>query len=311
MAYETLPSAADPAAFAGPVVDSPLPSAASPLAAPPVVSPSAPSPGGMQYSTDPAAGAPTPVAPVVPAVDPIAGLATQYGIPAEELTGFTDEANARIHIQRTLDRYAREGLQFQNQRFEQDVSQVSNAPVVPPIVPPTTFEFDEATDPKVVAAFNKVQADIAAAAARAEKAEQSLTHFHESQARQAQQQIVSRASSSVDKLASPKYGVAGNRTAAQQMELQGLFGLADSLIAGYTANGRQVPVIETIVAQALLLHNQTAAPAQAAAPPAQAIPGTLAQRPVAPVVPISKPGGSLTEDAQFMSAAREIMRRGM
>lgn len=312
--------------YGGPTVATP----AAPSAPPSYAAPAAPVTGFTPVAPvspsivpatpvgQPAAPAPTPTP-----QDQIRDLATQYGLPADQFSGFTDVDNAKAAARLYLDSVASRGYQGGGYLAEAPAPVQPAAAPVQPAAAPAAIELDlDTTDPKVVAAFKAQQAQIAQLIQRTEAAENSQRAAQETQQREIQQQIWTRASNTIDKLASATYGVAGNRSVVQRAATEQLLRVADSLIAGYRAQGGNVPTIETILQQAVFLHSGGAQTAAAPAPVVNA-PSLVPQgygyngptRPatnpfVAPAVPGQPRVVPLDQDPDFAAAAIARLRQG-
>lgn len=268
--------------------------------------------------------------------DQIKAFAESYGLPAEHFAGFTDLSNAQAAARLLLDSFAREGLGGWEQS---PVLDGPAAPVFPPapnvvqqpqpaqVTEALKLDLDEATlDPKLVAAFKQLQEfaskGVQSATERAEKAEKLVQEFQTRQQNEQRQAVATRASSAVDKLASPRYGVGRNRTAAQKLAVENLYRLADGIIYGMHNRGLPVPQIEQVIQQAVLLDQTASAPAQPVQPQQQQpqlLPqqyqGHFGQAFAPPRAPVNTPFPqqnrpiSLENDQQFAQAALEILRR--
>jgi hypothetical protein len=256
----------------------------------------------------------------------ISDLASSVGLDPQNFASFDSVDNARAAAQLWLESLARGGANYAQQQYspppaaDQQQQQFAQQAPGTQTPPPAEFklELDDSTDPKIVNAFNKLtqhlQSQIQKANQRAEQAEQAYSNFHRQQQRALETQVLNRANSVVDKLASAKYGVGANRNPMQAVALNNLYSIADRLLAGWKNSGQPIPQVEQILHQALLLDGQTG-PAQKAAPQQQAplaglsvTPGIRGGNPTFPNPqrPASMP---LDHDPNFLAGVAAILAR--
>lgn len=333
----TIPSGVTPVAPVQPAITTPagpvVPAAAvAPPAGPPAAGtfgtianiPTAPD--GIAESTLATPAAAPVAAPAQPVVqDQIRQVAERYGVDADQLSGFSDVGNAEAAARLLLNQIASAGFQTLYGQPQAPAVLQPPAPVLPPVATPAApaFELDEELiDPKVVAVIKSQQAQIAEAKAAAAAAQQAVAQFQSQNAAQVQQQVFDRATAAVDKVASPKYGVGQQRTVPQRLAVENLYRIADSLIAGMQARGMPVPVIETVIQQALYLDgvSQIAAPVVPPVPappipaPAGLVPLGYSHQPQAAqsfrAPPTPQKTVPLEYDVDFNNAALAVLRSG-
>lgn len=314
------------------VVDSPLPQ--TPGATIPV-------PAGQQpFTAAPEQTVPGTAAEPVNTPDDVTRMGQTLGL---DLTAFPTPESKRAAVQWAIERYAATGFNVNpadagqpatpaNTPLEEDDDE-GNADVT---------EFDAAigitgiTDPKVAKQIKALEK-------RLQKAETENRRIQETFQQQQQAvyegqvaELTRRTEAAIDKMASAKYGVGGQKTFGQQVSRENLKRLAGSIIYGLQNQpGQTIPVIEEIVALAAFYDNGgqlPQAPQQAQANPMAAlmsslgIPQTQSQpqaapvqtafgRPIqpaqaAPARPIVNEKDYYLKDPQYMAGAKAIMNRG-
>jgi hypothetical protein len=103
----------------------------------------------------------------------------------------------------------------------------------------------------------------------------SLDGINQSAKERQLQSVLSEAEGVVASFNSQKYGIAGNRTALQEMAISRLYNLADAIAIGAVNRGQQIPPVSVRLAQARLLDGDVP-------PPNTAGGGALPQRTAVP-----------------------------
>ena len=197
--------------------------------------------------------------------------------------------------------------------------------LAPPTLPDFSFkgvDFGEA-GPEVEKAFKQmgeqnqsalkqIMGEVQSANQAAEEAKQSYLDSGRQQVAAYEQQVVDRASSYIDSLQSPKYGVGQNRTMVQQMASAQVMGVAKNLMRGWPSYG-QTPPIETIM-QAAVFFIEGQVPT--APTPSETPTPALTQQTASGIAPAvvrgtGSAGGadSLMGDKEFLDGGRAILAR--
>ena len=306
----------DPSVTTAPViVDSPVPSSDVSLADLPSSS-----------ATPPPAADPTPSK-----IDPAyQELNQHFGIDSSTLA---DDAAAVAALRPVIGMLAQSGVP-QNAPVQPQGVDPGTVPVTPgqPLPPDTTtvpeFSFDDVdfgdAGPEVEKAFKKlgaqnqkalqqVMGEAQAAKKSADEAKQIFVNSNAQSVQAQEQQVLSRANSYLDTLASAKYGVGQQRTMIQQMASQQVMQIAGNIIRGTQNHGQTPPSIEAVMKSAIVyIEGKLPVPAPPAIPP---VPGLAHQTATgAAPAPVqgsgsAGSGGELMNDPKFMDGARAIMSR--
>jgi len=274
------------------------------------------------------AAAATPAAPAAPSADDvkaeIAAIATDYGIDPAILTQFPDVESAYTAITLFANQYANVGIDTGGPSGAPPAQAAAPAAPATPAVDALNFELDEsALDDKSVAAFNALKAALVEERKRNTSVEEKVNAIAQFHASEHKRQLHARAAAVVDSFGSEKYGTSANRTAAQRLNVNRLYALADNLQIGLESKGLVVPDIEQVLLQVALSEgvrrpSKTAPGATpAAVPPAVVAPPAAKKAPAAPrplvpaTVSLSKDShlGNLHKDPAFMGAVSRILSR--
>ncbi len=292
------------------VVDSPIPSV--PNSSPPA-DPAVESVPGV-----------TPVSKIDPGFQEINGF---LGIDSSQ---FVDDAAAGAALRPALEILAQTGAAQTAPPVNAPIQPAGVDPVpvapdqpLPPAVGDFSFEgidFGEA-GPEVEKAFKalgkqnqKALSHVLAEAQAAKKSADETRQAYLTQSSQAvqvqEQQVLQRANSYLDGLASPKYGVGQNQSMVQQLASQQVLQVAGNLYRGMQTQGRS-PNIETLMQAAVFFIEgkmPTATPA-APAPVPGLPPRTASGEAPAPVRGSGSAGegGALMDDTDFLAGARAIL----
>lgn len=195
--------------------------------------------------------------------------------------------------------------------------QNSQAPA-PPAAAVEDEDFGD-LDPKVVARLKRLDSDLKQTRAQAQQFQDRLAHDQHVMQQQQNKEILDRALATIDALADPRYGVAGNRSFTQDIARENLLRTADRIVAGMKNTGKHIPTIEKLVHMAVLAENGKLPTAKAAAAG-----GSQNGVPPAPVGGGSKDFGAAPQqrrktgtevdsylaDKDYMDGARAIVNRG-
>lgn len=174
-------------------------------------------------------------------------------------------------------------------------------------------------DPKVVARLKRLDSDLKQTRAQAQQFQDRLAHDQQMLQQQQHKEILDRALATIDALADPRYGVAGNRSFTQDIARENLLRTADRIVAGMKSTGKSIPTIEKLVHMAVLAESGKLPTAKAAAAG-----GSANGAPPAPVSGGAKDHGlppqqrrktgtevdSYLADKDYMDGARAIVNRG-
>lgn len=252
----------------------------------------------------------------------ISEIATQYGMDPAILTQFNDVDSAYTAIAMFADQYANIGLD------EGGVRQPAPAAPAAP-APPADIELDldeSALDDKSLAAFRTLKQALADERKNRSAIEDKVNALIEVQATAHKRALHATAAAVVDSFNSEKYGTSANRTAAQRLNVQQLYALADNIQIGLEKRGLHIPAIGEVLHLAAAAQGvrpaakKAAAPAPAPAPAAAAAPAPAPKAPAAPAAPrpiapaTVKLGehthlGNLHRDPAFMAGATRILSR--
>ena len=279
-----------------------------------------------------------------PAVDPkvaktqeeLTALASVFGVDPGSLEGDAAAQTLTPMIQQLI----QAGQQRQASIFNAQPQTPQPAPQnqLPAVQAPPTdqaidFAIDEAdledAPPGVVKAIkalaDRQQKAYQAAVQQAQAAEQQAQQFiqqqqqvAQQQAQQYQQQIETRASTWLDNLQSPKYGVGTNRNLMQTIAAEKVSRAAADIIRGIDAYGSNPPTIEAVMAAAVMAVDGVMPPAAVATQPTAAVlPPGAQQRSVqgtAPTIPVHSAGSAgvgnkYMSNQQYLEGARAILSR--
>jgi molecular chaperone GrpE (heat shock protein) len=230
-----------------------------------------------------------------------------------DFTGFSSVEDANRAALLIAQSYAQAG----NVQHPPQPPQNSQAPT-PPAAAVEEEDFGD-LDPKVIARLKRLDSDLKQTRAQAQQFQDRLTHDQLMLQQQQHQDILNRALATIDSLADPRYGVAGNRSFTQDIARENLLRTADRIVAGMKSTGKSIPAIEKLVHMAVLAESGKLPTAKAAAAG-----GGSNGAPPAPLGGGSKDGAfapqqrrktgtevdSYLGDKDYMDGARAIVNRG-
>jgi len=239
-----------------------------------------------------------------------AEIASTYGVDAQIFSHCPNIESAYAALQAIVSHNVQSGFGFQPEVPAQPQQQIQQPAQAAAQAAEFTLDLDPETDPKIIAAFKALHQSQQAAIQEARQAREQFDKLQEQQVQTRQIEMLNRANTSIDKIASPKYGVGQNRSFQQKLAVQNLYRIADVLMDRYSANG-QVPSIEAIMQQALLMdgHVPQTKPAAPVPPAKPAIPSPaqLLQRTATPSQ--HTPNVPLDRNPNFIQGVREILAR--
>ncbi len=193
-------------------------------------------------------------------VDPreaVSAVGEQYGYATEALGGFETPEAAEAAIKFRAEQLARVGLSGETaQPF------VDSTPPPQQAGTPDTTSVAETIDLKALGledddpagqAIRALEAKVNATAGQSQQIVQAI-QAQQAQARQQQQsQLQQEADVVVSGFQSPEFGTTGNRTAAQDWNVQRLYDLSDAIAIGAHRQGQVIPPLQQRLNQAKLL----------------------------------------------------------
>lgn len=235
-------------------------------------------------------------------------LSEQFGT---DVSGFSSEKDALSAVRMLAEDYAKRGLtqpsnsSINYETVDQNSSQDTSDDL--------GVDFDDADlDPKIASAFKTLQSNYQKLVQQQKDTEERFRQTQAEQVKSQWNQVWERANSAIDKLASPKYGVGGNRTALQMIATNNIRQLTESIISGMAQSGKQLPTIEKLVSMAVMLDGgelpKKASPkANAPVPPDQrGVRPQIQSSSSSKVVDPSDPLG-LRNDPKYRQAIRHIL----
>ncbi len=254
-----------------------------------------------------------------------------------DLSAFPTPESKRAAVQWAIERYAATGMSVAPADAGQSQAPVAQSPLEDDDdANADVTEFDSITgitDPKVVKQIKALEKRLQKAEAENRQVQETLRVQQQTAYENQVQELTRRTEMAIDKLASAKYGVGGQKTFGQQVSRENLKRLAGSIIYGLQNQpGQQIPVIEEIVRLAVFYDNGGQIPqAPQNQPSGMFPPGLLTpagQQPA--LVPTPQPTAFgrpiqpgqqapprvvnekdyYTKDPQYMAGAKAIMQRG-
>lgn len=231
----------------------------------------------------------------------LAQLGSAYGVDVNEFSG---ESDARAAIKLVAGKYAKIGLNSPATQKNE---------VAKPKVE-TEEGFDEtALDAKTSAYVKKLRKDAESARRESEEYQRGQEQARQEQTNTAWGQVMERANSVMDSVASHDFGVKNEVNSVQQIKRETVMKTAGAILQGMVASGHAVPAIEKVMETALLLNGYTVSKSQKTSTKASLPPGgvTAAEVKKPASLVIRKPYDPLQvmNDPSFRAGLNEIFGR--